>query len=209
MSDHGEPPVQGATWVEDYERAGVHVTGYWRGPNGKRLQSLESTSTTFASPVLKKENLVKTSPKIDRNGQPILPKGDYATYSGFGEDMEDGTVLSNMNDVLINGAPAKYPIGKPELLRITPIEPDDFSSAVNDPNDSYTRETYLIPTKYGDVYADETVHRDKNRNVVESNLRLAMKKETSDKLLEYYQDDEVNDEPDGVYSSDGRSALPD
>jgi hypothetical protein len=32
------PPVPGAVWVEPYERNGVTVSGYWRGPNGNRVE---------------------------------------------------------------------------------------------------------------------------------------------------------------------------
>ena len=57
MSDHGEPPVSGATWVEDYERAGAHVSGYWRGPNGEHLEPLEQNSPVEgARPALTKKN---------------------------------------------------------------------------------------------------------------------------------------------------------
>jgi hypothetical protein len=41
---HGNPPVSGATWVEPYDRAGIHVSGYWRGPNGEKIQVEDSGS---------------------------------------------------------------------------------------------------------------------------------------------------------------------
>jgi hypothetical protein len=43
MGDHGEPPEEGATWVEDYERAGVHVSGYWRGRDGHKIYQVEES----------------------------------------------------------------------------------------------------------------------------------------------------------------------
>ena len=43
VDGRGMPPVSGATWVEDYERAGVHVSGYWRGPNGERLEPVKAS----------------------------------------------------------------------------------------------------------------------------------------------------------------------
>jgi hypothetical protein len=38
------PPVQGAVWVEPYERNGVTVSGYWRGPNGRRIEYADTSS---------------------------------------------------------------------------------------------------------------------------------------------------------------------
>jgi hypothetical protein len=68
---HGEPPVQGATWVEDYERAGVHVTGYWRGPNGEHLAPVEADSSNTPSLSLSKKNSGNRY-VLDKNGKPML-----------------------------------------------------------------------------------------------------------------------------------------
>lgn len=53
----GPPPVPGATWVEEYERSTGHVGGYWRGPNGERIDAVEydAASMSASSPVLDKK----------------------------------------------------------------------------------------------------------------------------------------------------------
>ena len=68
-TEHGEPPVQGATWVEDYERAGVHVSGYWRGPNGEHLEPVEVNHPTSGIT----QSLSKKSDRyvLDKNGNPM------------------------------------------------------------------------------------------------------------------------------------------
>jgi hypothetical protein len=51
MEDRVEPPEQGATWVEGYERAGSHVSGYWRGKDGHKIIIGESNGGRPSTPV--------------------------------------------------------------------------------------------------------------------------------------------------------------
>ena len=52
---HGKPPVSGATWVEEYERATGHVGGYWRAPDGRRIDSVEVSGDDVQILVLSKK----------------------------------------------------------------------------------------------------------------------------------------------------------
>ena len=66
---HGEPPVSGATWVDDYERATGHVGGYWRAPDGRRIDSVEGSKGNVQIPVLSKKNEGTSIPAVLRSGR--------------------------------------------------------------------------------------------------------------------------------------------
>lgn len=83
MSDHGEPPEEGATWVEPYERGGVNVSGYWRGKDGRKIESRE----------------VSRSPQSVRN--PLSKRNDnlpnYVSKFNLVDPIQDGA-LEDAND---------------------------------------------------------------------------------------------------------------
>jgi hypothetical protein len=70
MGDHGEPPEEGATWVESYERAGVSVSGYWRGKDGRRIDpsKIEAAGSAGTSPSPLNKKLLSYSVNSDVDG---------------------------------------------------------------------------------------------------------------------------------------------
>ena len=58
-SSMSEPSDPDAVWVNDYERSGTHVSGYWRGPDGKRVDvsstEIPATASNAITPVLSKK----------------------------------------------------------------------------------------------------------------------------------------------------------
>ena len=58
---HGVPPVPGATWVEDYDRSTGHVSGYWKMPDGRRVDTIEISDGESRILVLNKKSGKKSS----------------------------------------------------------------------------------------------------------------------------------------------------
>ena len=58
---HGVPPVPGATWVEDYDRSTGHVSGYWKMPDGRRIDTIEISDGESRILVLNKKSGKKSS----------------------------------------------------------------------------------------------------------------------------------------------------
>lgn len=86
------PPVPGAKRVEDYDRSTGHVSGYWRMPDGRRVESIEINSDdSIALQVLNKEDHYYNDLPENLRG---LSNGDLAKVA---EDTNNPDLLEQLS----------------------------------------------------------------------------------------------------------------
>ena len=119
MKDIEIVPVDGATWVEDYERSTGHVSGYWRLPNGEILDKAvaEEIIRLKQEIIAEKESLPSQS----------LKKSNHRTMTG-------GIDPTDVSSIIDKGKRLESELGIDSLINSDSpdVQAEQFASRLSD-----------------------------------------------------------------------------